>query len=72
VPIHSVRLPGLYAHQIVAFGSAGEIYTLRHDMTGPEAFGPGILAGLAHASRAEGVARGIGVAFDVAREEGIG
>ncbi len=68
IPIHSVRLPGLYAHQLVILGSAGETYTLRHDMMGPEAFGPGILAGLAHAARAEGVGRGIGVAFDIARE----
>jgi 4-hydroxy-tetrahydrodipicolinate reductase len=67
IPIHSVRLPGLYAHQLVILGSAGETYTLRHDMTGPEAFGPGILAGLAHAARAEGVGRGIGLAFDIAR-----
>lgn len=66
IPIHSVRLPGLYAHQLVILGGAGETYTLRHDMTGPEAFGPGILAGLAYAARAQGVGRGIGLAFDIA------
>lgn len=63
IPIHSVRLPGLYAHQLVILGAAGETYTLRHDMSGPEAFGAGILAALRHAERAVGVARGIGVAF---------
>jgi 4-hydroxy-tetrahydrodipicolinate reductase len=66
VPIHSVRLPGLYAHQVVVFGAAGETYTLRHDMSGPEGFGPGILLGLRFAAHAIGVGRGIGLAFDAA------
>jgi 4-hydroxy-tetrahydrodipicolinate reductase len=64
VPIHSVRLPGMYAHQEVVFGSAGEVYTLRHDMSGPEAFGAGILCGIAYAAQAVGVARGIDLAFE--------
>ena len=64
IPIHSVRLPGMYAHQLVILGSAGETVTLRHDMSGPEAFGPGILAGLAYAARAVGVGRGIGLALE--------
>jgi 4-hydroxy-tetrahydrodipicolinate reductase len=62
-PIHSVRLPGLYAHQLVIFGSAGESYTLRHDMSGPAAFGPGILAALRYAATAQGVARGLDAAL---------
>jgi len=65
VPIHSVRLPGLYAHQAWLFGAAGETLTLRHDMHGPEAFGPGILAGLAYLPRALGVARGLEHALDL-------
>lgn len=64
LPIHSVRLPGMYAHQEVIFGSAGEVYTLRHDMSGPEAFGPGILCGLDYAAQATGVGRGIEIAFE--------
>jgi len=63
VPIHSVRLPGLYAHQLVLFGASGETYTLRHDMSGPAAFGPGILAALRHAANALGVARGLDAAL---------
>jgi 4-hydroxy-tetrahydrodipicolinate reductase len=62
-PIHSVRLPGLYAHQLVIFGASGESYTLRHDMSGPAAFGPGILAALRHAATAQGVARGLDAAL---------
>ncbi|MFO1009891.1 MAG: dihydrodipicolinate reductase C-terminal domain-containing protein [Planctomycetota bacterium] len=63
VPIHSVRLPGLYAHQEVLFGARGETLTLRHDMSGPEAFGPGILAGLRYVATAHGVARGLDPVF---------
>lgn len=63
IPIHSVRLPGLYAHQEVVFGAPGELLTLRHDMSGPAAFGAGLLAGVRYAARAHGVQRGIDVAF---------
>ncbi|HEV8113222.1 MAG TPA: 4-hydroxy-tetrahydrodipicolinate reductase [Planctomycetota bacterium] len=66
IPIHSIRLPGLYAHQLVILGSAGETYTLRHDMSGPEAFGPGILRGLRYVAGAVGVGRGIDLAFGAA------
>lgn len=64
IPIHSVRLPGLYAHQVVMFGGAGESYTLRHDMHGPEGFSAGLVAGVRYAARAEGVGRGIALAFE--------
>ncbi|MBK7877529.1 MAG: 4-hydroxy-tetrahydrodipicolinate reductase [Planctomycetes bacterium] len=63
VPIHSVRLPGLYAHQEVLFGAPGEVLTLRHDMSGPDAFGPGILAALRHVATASGVGRGLDAVF---------
>ena len=41
--IHSVRLPGLVAHQEVIFGGPGETLTIRHDTTSREAFVPGVL-----------------------------
>jgi 4-hydroxy-tetrahydrodipicolinate reductase len=66
VPIHSVRMPGLYAHQLVMFGADGEVYTLKHDMHGPQAFAVGILRAIEHASTAIGVGRGIGHAFESA------
>jgi len=44
--IHSVRLPGLVAHQEVIFGGPGEILTIRHDTTSREAFAPGVLLAL--------------------------
>jgi 4-hydroxy-tetrahydrodipicolinate reductase len=43
VPIHSVRLPGLVAHQEVIFGALGQTLTLRHDTTSRQAFVPGTL-----------------------------
>jgi len=43
VHIHSVRLPGLLAHQEVLFGSPGQLYTLRHDTSDRAAFMPGVL-----------------------------
>ncbi len=45
-PIHSVRLPGLVAHQEVIFGGPGETLTIRHDTTSREAFVPGVLIAL--------------------------
>jgi 4-hydroxy-tetrahydrodipicolinate reductase len=44
--IHSVRLPGLVAHQEVIFGGPGEVLTIRHDTTSREAFIPGVLKAL--------------------------
>jgi 4-hydroxy-tetrahydrodipicolinate reductase len=45
-PIHSIRLPGLVAHQAVIFGGPGETLTIRHDTTSREAFVPGVLLAL--------------------------
>ena len=42
-PIHSVRLPGLIAHQEVIFGGPGQTLSLRHDSTDRESFMPGVL-----------------------------
>ncbi|MCR4425283.1 MAG: 4-hydroxy-tetrahydrodipicolinate reductase [Firmicutes bacterium] len=43
VPIHSVRLPGLVAHQEVIFGGQGQVLTIRHDSMGRDSFMPGVL-----------------------------
>jgi 4-hydroxy-tetrahydrodipicolinate reductase len=42
-PIHSVRLPGLVAHQEVVFGGQGQTLTIRHDSTDRTSFMPGVL-----------------------------
>ena len=43
VGLHSIRLPGLVAHQEVLFGGQGQTLTLRHDSTGRDSFMPGVL-----------------------------
>ena len=44
--IHSVRLPGLVAHQEVLFGGDGQLLTIRHDAYSREAYVPGVLLAL--------------------------
>ena len=44
--IHSVRLPGLVAHQEVIFGGEGQLLTIRHDTTARESYADGVLLAL--------------------------
>jgi len=46
INIHSVRIPGLLAHQIVMMGSPGETYTIRHDTIDRKAYMPGVIAAI--------------------------
>ncbi len=46
IPIHSIRLPGLLAHQEVLFGGLGQTLTIRHDTLDRRAFMPGVLLGI--------------------------
>jgi 4-hydroxy-tetrahydrodipicolinate reductase len=59
--IHSVRLPGLVAHQEVIFGGAGETLTIRHDTASREAFVPGVLLAL---EKVRGLPPGLTVGLD--------
>lgn len=43
IRIHSIRLPGLIAHQEVIFGAPGQLYTLRHDTSDRACYMPGVL-----------------------------
>ncbi|PZD74687.1 4-hydroxy-tetrahydrodipicolinate reductase [Acaryochloris thomasi RCC1774] len=43
IRIHSIRLPGLIAHQEVIFGAEGQVYTLRHDTSDRKCYMPGVL-----------------------------
>jgi 4-hydroxy-tetrahydrodipicolinate reductase len=61
VPIHSVRLPGLVAHQEVILGGRGETLTIRHDTTSREAFVPGVLLAL---DRLRGLPPGLTVGLE--------
>ena len=60
-PIHSIRLPGLVAHQEVVFGGPGETLTIRHDTTSREAFLPGVLLAL---ERVRALPHGLTVGLD--------
>lgn len=59
VRVHSVRLPGLVAHQEVLFGNAGELFTLRHDSLSRESFMPGVLLGIRAVMRLPGLVFGL-------------
>ena len=59
VRIHSVRLPGLNAHQEVLFGSVGQILSIRHDALGREAYLPGVALAVREVPKRVGLVRGL-------------
>ncbi len=60
VPIHSVRLPGMLAHQEVLFGGVGEVLSIRHDSLSRDSFARGIV----FAVRAVMNMRGLSIGLD--------
>jgi 4-hydroxy-tetrahydrodipicolinate reductase len=58
-PIHSVRLPGLVAHQEVIFGSVGQTLSIRHDSIARESFMPGVLLAIRKVSELDGLVVGL-------------
>ncbi len=63
VPIHSVRLRGLLAHQEVLFGNTGELLTIRHDSLSPESFTAGILFAVRNVRESQGLVVGLEAAL---------
>ena len=59
VPVHSVRLRGLIAHQEVLFGGLGETLTIRHDSLDRAGFMPGVLLGVRQISTHPGLTVGL-------------
>lgn len=59
IPIHSVRLPGLVAHQEVIFGGVGETLTIRHDSLSRQSFMSGILLACRQVQRVQGFVYGL-------------
>ncbi|QMU78785.1 4-hydroxy-tetrahydrodipicolinate reductase [Streptacidiphilus sp. PB12-B1b] len=59
VPVHSVRMRGLLAHQEVLFGGVGETLTIRHDSLHHSSFMPGILLGVRQVTRTPGLTFGL-------------
>jgi 4-hydroxy-tetrahydrodipicolinate reductase len=58
-PIHSVRLPGLVAHQEIIFGGLGQTLTIRHDSTSRESFMPGVLLAARKVGELDGLVVGL-------------
>jgi len=63
-PVHSVRLPGLMAHQETIFGGLGETLTLRHDNVSRESYGPGIVAAVRAVREQHGLIVGLDAIVD--------
>jgi 4-hydroxy-tetrahydrodipicolinate reductase len=59
VTIHSVRLPGLMAHQEVIFGGLGQTLTIRHDTINRECYVPGVLLAVQEVVKRQGLIQGL-------------
>ncbi|MDP5018154.1 4-hydroxy-tetrahydrodipicolinate reductase [Anabaena sp. UHCC 0187] len=59
IRIHSIRLPGLIAHQEVIFGAAGQIYTLRHDTSDRACYMPGVLLAIRKVNQLKSLVYGL-------------
>jgi len=59
IRIHSVRLPGLIAHQEVIFGAAGQVYTLRHDTSDRACYMPGVLLAIRQVTQLKSLVYGL-------------
>ncbi|MCJ7604442.1 MAG: 4-hydroxy-tetrahydrodipicolinate reductase [Dehalococcoidales bacterium] len=59
INIHSVRLPGLMAHQEVLFGGAGQTLSIRHDTINRECYMPGVLMAIREITKRQGFIYGL-------------
>lgn len=59
IRVHSVRLPGMLAHQEVLFGGLGQVLTIRHDAMSRECYMPGVLLGVREVMRLKGLTYGL-------------
>jgi 4-hydroxy-tetrahydrodipicolinate reductase len=59
IPVHSVRLPGLVAHQEVIFGGFGETLTIRHDSLSRDSFMPGVMLAVKRVQTLQGLVVGL-------------
>ena len=65
IPVHSVRLTGLVAHQEVLFGTEGETLTIRHDSLDRTSFVPGVLLAVREIAKRPGLTVGIEPLLDL-------
>jgi 4-hydroxy-tetrahydrodipicolinate reductase len=66
IAIHSVRLPGLVAHQEVIFGGLGQTLSIRHDTTGRESFMPGVMMATREVMKLDHLVSGLDELFGLA------
>jgi 4-hydroxy-tetrahydrodipicolinate reductase len=59
ISIHSVRLPGLLAHQEVLLGGAGQTLSIRHDTSGRECYMPGVMLAIKEVTKKKGLIYGL-------------
>ncbi|HEX4362642.1 MAG TPA: 4-hydroxy-tetrahydrodipicolinate reductase [Pseudonocardia sp.] len=65
VRVHSIRMPGLVAHQEVLFGTDGELLTIRHDSLSRTSFMPGVLLGIREVLTRPGLTVGLEPLLDL-------
>ncbi len=65
IPIHSVRMRGLVAHQEVLFGTTGQTLSIRHDTTDRTSFMPGVLLAVRRVSELPGLTVGLDALLDI-------
>ncbi len=65
IPIHSVRLRGLFAHQEVLLGTAGQSLSIRHDTYDRTCYMPGVLHAIKHVQEHPGLTRGLEPLLDL-------
>ena len=65
IPVHSIRLAGLVAHQEILFGTQGETLTIRHDSLDRTSFVPGVLLAVRHVHERPGLTVGIEPLLDL-------
>jgi 4-hydroxy-tetrahydrodipicolinate reductase len=59
INLHSIRLPGLIAHQEVIFGAKGEIYSLRHDTSDRSCYMAGVLLAIRKVTQLKSLVYGL-------------
>ncbi|PSR24086.1 MAG: 4-hydroxy-tetrahydrodipicolinate reductase [Sulfobacillus acidophilus] len=65
IPVHSLRLPGMVAHQAVVFGSPGQMLTIRHDVHDRSAYVDGVLAAIRRVHQVDGLITDLGEVLQV-------
>lgn len=65
VPVHSVRLPGLMAHEEVIFGGLGQTLSIRHDTINRECYVPGVLLAIQEVVKRPGLTQGLDKLLDL-------